>query len=560
MQQPAQEVGNRGFRDVKKWFRRRIRGRGLLARSGGEEVEKRAQSVAARTKRSQARLGFRAQSRDFTATSLDAVDAGIGQFAGVGIFPRRFPCVFGCLRCIDQVVDDLEHQTCRAPEPREPIEGFSMRVYRECTHATRRFEQRARLVVMDQFNLPRGRQALGEALKRVVDLTGNHADGARHEFALDFRHIVTRTRRRNRSECQKAITRKNRHRLTECDVAGGLSAAHGVVIKRGQIVVDEAKGVDEFDRDSGRHRGVNSIVARTARRARRFKDEDWSQPFATRKHGVKAGRAEIGWNLRLLQKVGECVFNGLEKRRVERRDRSGRRGARHMPQCSRTNFAIERVARGRMSPSMGDWDFFSILERGGFVMWPLFAVSVIALAISLERLWFWLRLHSSRETQRYRKILRAFRNGDRSKAEELINQPGNIYDQLAQRMLDDGPDDSTAVEVIEDLRGQTERFSGVLSSIITASPMLGILGTVTGIIQSFELLGGTRALVDPRDVSAGIAEALITTAGGLIIALGALFPYMIFRAQSERALGRFEAIVSAAKQGLGPTRNWSVKK
>lgn len=140
MQQPAQEVGNRGFRDVKKSFRRRIRGRGLLARSRGEEVEKRAQSVAARTKRSQARLGFRAQSRNFTATSLDAVDAGIGQFAGVGIFPRRFPCVFGCLRCIDQVVDDLEHQTCRAPEPREPIEGFSMRVYRECTHATRRFE------------------------------------------------------------------------------------------------------------------------------------------------------------------------------------------------------------------------------------------------------------------------------------------------------------------------------------------------------------------------------------------------------------------------------------
>jgi biopolymer transport protein ExbB len=74
------------------------------------------------------------------------------------------------------------------------------------------------------------------------------------------------------------------------------------------------------------------------------------------------------------------------------------------------------------------------------------------------------------------------------------------------------------------------------------------------------VLGGTRALVDPRDVSAGIGEALITTAGGLIVALATLFPYMIFRAQADRALGRFEAIVSAAKQGLGPTRNWSVRK
>ena len=136
MQQPAQEVGNRGFRDVKNWVRRRNLGSGELARSRGEEVEKRAQSVAVRTKRSQARLRFRAQSRDFTATSLDAVDAGIGQFASIGIFPRRFPCVFGCLRCIDQVVDDLEHQAYRAAEAREPVEGFSIRVYRKRTHAT----------------------------------------------------------------------------------------------------------------------------------------------------------------------------------------------------------------------------------------------------------------------------------------------------------------------------------------------------------------------------------------------------------------------------------------
>ena len=100
----------------------------------------------------------------------------------------------------------------------------------------------------------------------------------------------------------------------------------------------------------------------------------------------------------------------------------------------------------------------------------------------------------------------------------------------------------------------------MLSTIVTASPMLGILGTVTGIIQSFELLGGSQSIIDPNDVSGGIAEALITTAAGLIIALMALFPYMIFRTQSERALGRFEAIVTAAKQGLGPTRNWSVRR
>ena len=135
-----------------------------------------------------------------------------------------------------------------------------------------------------------------------------------------------------------------------------------------------------------------------------------------------------------------------------------------------------------------------------------------------------------------------------------------MYDTLVRRMIEDGPEDSIALETIEDLRGNTDRFSNLLSSIVTASPMLGILGTVSGIIQSFELLGGTRTLVDPRDVSAGIGEALITTAGGLVIALATLFPYMIFRGQADIALGRFEAIVTAAKQGLGPTRNWSIKK
>lgn len=208
----------------------------------------------------------------------------------------------------------------------------------------------------------------------------------------------------------------------------------------------------------------------------------------------------------------------------------------------------------------GLWDFFTLMERGGFVMWPLLAASVVAVTVTIERAWFWFNLHSGRETARYRQLLAAFRNGDRSKAESLLRSPGNVYDQLARRMLEDGPDDATALEQIEDLRSQTERFSSILSTIVTASPMLGILGTVSGIIQSFELLGGDQSMIDPNDVSGGIAEALITTAGGLVIALAALFPYMIFRAQADRALGRFEAIVTAAKQGLGPTRNWSVRK
>ena len=72
--------------------------------------------------------------------------------------------------------------------------------------------------------------------------------------------------------------------------------------------------------------------------------------------------------------------------------------------------------------------------------------------------------------------------------------------------------------------------------------MLGILGTVVGIIQSFELLGGDATITDPSQVSGGIAEALISTATGLVVALLALFPYMLFRSRQDRALGRLEVL------------------
>jgi biopolymer transport protein ExbB len=76
-----------------------------------------------------------------------------------------------------------------------------------------------------------------------------------------------------------------------------------------------------------------------------------------------------------------------------------------------------------------------------------------------------------------------------------------------------------------------DRFMASLSTIITAAPMLGILGTVTGIITSFDLLSGGQAMVDPRAVSGGISEALVATASGLVVALISLFPFMGYGAQ-----------------------------
>ena len=77
----------------------------------------------------------------------------------------------------------------------------------------------------------------------------------------------------------------------------------------------------------------------------------------------------------------------------------------------------------------------------------------------------------------------------------------------------------------------------IVSTIITAEPMLGILGTVTGIMQTFGALNGAEGVANPMAATAGIGEALITTAAGLIASLLLLFPYNWLDAQVEEEEG-----------------------
>ncbi len=151
--------------------------------------------------------------------------------------------------------------------------------------------------------------------------------------------------------------------------------------------------------------------------------------------------------------------------------------------------------------------------RGGPVMWPLLLLSIASLTVLIERLWF-LR-----------------RQRDLSPRAALENQLRRLA--LEQR-------DLAAIDaaILAEQR-RIERGLALLDTTITAAPMLGILGTVLGIIDSFSRLtaevGG-----DPLAVSGGVAEALITTAAGLVIALGALLPYNWLRGRVEDRLADLE--------------------
>lgn len=183
-------------------------------------------------------------------------------------------------------------------------------------------------------------------------------------------------------------------------------------------------------------------------------------------------------------------------------------------------------------------------------MLPLLFLSIVSLTLIVERIWFWSALHRPTRIRWLQRLGHALRTADRNTAKRLVDRDRSPYSDVGRSLLDHGATDAVAVEAVEVQRPKFDRFMVSLSTIITAAPLLGILGTVVGIIQSFRILGGGEGdLTDPSVVSLGIAEALLTTALGLVVALITLFPYMVFRGHVERAIGRMESLVAAAQQG-----------
>ena len=199
-------------------------------------------------------------------------------------------------------------------------------------------------------------------------------------------------------------------------------------------------------------------------------------------------------------------------------------------------------------------DLLMLVDRGGYVMIPLLILSIVSVSLILERCWFWYSVEGRDSVRRLEQLNTVLREGDHEAGKKMVNQDSSPYGAVAKLLLEIGASDAVAMEAVESQRPRIDRFMVALSTIITAAPLLGILGTVLGIIQSFRLLGDQAVLTDPSDVAGGIAAALLTTALGLIIALVTLFPYMLFKGWSTRALGRLEALIAAAQQGLPTER------
>mgnify|MGYP002395142287 FL=1 len=169
-------------------------------------------------------------------------------------------------------------------------------------------------------------------------------------------------------------------------------------------------------------------------------------------------------------------------------------------------------------------------------MYPLLACSIIALTVTLERTLFWIMEGVRGNRRLVDRILELCQRGDWAAVRrEVAGSKDPVIRILVSGILHREFSmikamESAAAEEIKRMR----RYMNVLDTMITVAPLLGIFGTVIGIITSFDLLGSS-GIEHPQAVTAGIAQALITTAAGLGIAILSVFPYNYFNSRVENA-------------------------
>src|SRR5436190_9118507 len=167
-------------------------------------------------------------------------------------------------------------------------------------------------------------------------------------------------------------------------------------------------------------------------------------------------------------------------------------------------------------------------HKGGPVMWPILIVSIVALTVVLERCIWWGGRWFRRDPKRIEKVFTAIENGDTAEASRLSRSSRDpVLRMLWNGLNHQHSSLEAALQVAAGIEiKRAGRFLVVMDTLVTLAPLLGLLGTITGLIRSFSFLGNEELAV--QAVTGGIAEALIATACGLGIAIFALIPFNFF--------------------------------
>ncbi len=176
--------------------------------------------------------------------------------------------------------------------------------------------------------------------------------------------------------------------------------------------------------------------------------------------------------------------------------------------------------------------YYELIARGGVLMWPILLCSIVALTIIIERFLALRRadvdtrefMDTMRQVLRQDRIQEALEQCDESKAPiARIIKAGLLKHNRSRDDIREAIEDAARFEV-----PRLERYLSGLATCATIAPMLGLLGTVQGMIKCFAQIQNARGQVSPADLAEGIGNALVATAAGLVVAIPALIVYNYF--------------------------------
>jgi biopolymer transport protein ExbB len=184
-----------------------------------------------------------------------------------------------------------------------------------------------------------------------------------------------------------------------------------------------------------------------------------------------------------------------------------------------------------------DMSMMDLFHAGREIMWPILLLSFIAITVVIERLMFILRENANREPEVVEKMLEAVERRDIEGALAIGKKSKDYIAKILVYTLTN-KEYSMSNAFVRASSQELARFSqgmATLDTCITAAPLLGLLGTVTGMMRTFGALGGGDVSGATNAITGGVAEALIATACGLLIAIMGLLPYNYLNARAEQA-------------------------
>jgi biopolymer transport protein ExbB len=186
---------------------------------------------------------------------------------------------------------------------------------------------------------------------------------------------------------------------------------------------------------------------------------------------------------------------------------------------------------------LGDATWMDLFIMGEWIMWPMILVSFVMITVVIERVLFIIRENASREHEVVEKMLEAVERRDVEGALAIGRKSKDFIAKILVYSLTNRQYSLSNAFIRASGQELARYQQGVatLDTCITAAPLLGLLGTVTGMMRTFGALGGGDVGAAAGQITGGVAEALIATAFGLAIAVVGLLPYNYLNARAEQA-------------------------